>query len=806
MNNHTLQTVNQVHNNQIRNKITKNKSSNESKRQYSYSDMSDSEYSDSDFSDNEQPIIQDIHTKLNNSSNALFHQNEIDIASSITNQRPLDSCATSNSSKKRNIQQEKNTWTHQHEPMRFHSSTSVPSNVVPHNPNDFSQVEFQRQLELNEGYSLFDDNNGSYGIVNPEGPDFVHENMQPFVRRGPSANQEQSRADINDRKLNLFSGSINQEDYRPKVERAPLFSTLNGVKNIYGEPVRTDEYKSRYATALSREKRNELPFQQVKVTPGLDIGYNSVGKHGFHDQYNYQQMYKNVDELRTLNNPKISYGSYVGPGKKGDKGQIIGQVFQRKTPKFRERGAKDMVRGRSYINGSQVRDNYDPKNIATVNRGVKENMKIGHAKNDIDKATPSKFRGNYRESRKENFENDYSRNVKHVEKSNGQGHNNQSYVTDMTKRNIHSQYDRTGHVSGNKQSQKTIDYNDTPDVTKRNIHSQYDRTGQVSGNKQSQKTIDYNDTPDITKRNIHSQYDRTGQVSGNKQSQKTIDYNDTPDITKRNIHSQYDRTGQVSGNKQSQRTIDYNDTPDITKRNIHNQYDRTGHVSGNKQSQRTIDYNDTPDITKRNIHSQYDRTGHVSGNKQSQRTIDYNDTPDITKRNIHEKYDRAGHISGNQNRQEQKTIDWDDIPDLTMRSIHNKSRPGGANFAVDKQGSRHNFYNMKINGAKEAINQGRAPTKIGMNKGYTLDHTKYELRDMLNPTWRPTAGSNLSYTNDNLGIVNTKVSSNKFYINDRISSYPADNLKGNPFINNPIHKAINYGDNYDGKHIHRGDC
>jgi hypothetical protein len=995
--------VNKIHNKKIRDKILErdnfdskhNKSrsirTRPKKRNKIYkSSYSDSDYSDSDYSDdrsiNSEPVIEDIHGSINKS----YHQNELDLSTSITNNRKFENCVTKQSKFPRNKFNEKNTWVHQLDPMRMNNNSDfVASNAIPNvsgNNSNMKRLELERQLEMNEGFSNFDENeDGTYGIVDPNSKQFSHENQQPFVRRGPSAYQEQARADANDRRLQLFSGSSNQIDYRPKVERAPLFSTLVGAKNIYGDPVRTDEFKSRYGMALTREKRNEKPFQDIKVTPGLGIGYNSVGKHGFHDQYNYSSMYKTVDELRTLNNPKISYGSYVGPGKKGDKGPIQGRVVQYKPDTFRERGTKDMVRSKSYINGMKVRDNYDPKNIATINRGTKENIKMGHAKFNIDKNTPGKFRGNHRESRRENYKNDHPRNIHQYESFKGQGHNNDAYIPDKTqreqgsrvgtvynsnmqkenyinynntpdptKRNIHNQYDRTGNVQGNKQQYIAINYNDTPDPTKRTIHNKYDRTGNVQGNKQQYIAINYDDTPDSTKRNIHNKYDRTGNIQGNKKGHITINWNDLPDITKRQIHNEldragnpignkkghvtinwndlpditkrqihnkydrtgniqgnkqqyvainyddipditkrqihnqydrtgniqgnrrghiainwndlpditkrqihneldragnpignkkghitinwndlpditkrqihnkYDRTGNVQGNKQQYVAINYDDLPDLTKRNIHNQYDRSGNVQGNKQQYIAINFNDMPDPTKRDIHNKYDRTGNVKGNKQQYQAIDYDDVPDITKRSIHNKYDRAGNVKGNKqqyqvidyddvpditkrsihnkydragnvqgNRQQYKAIDYDDVPDITKRAIHNKGRVGTAKHDIDKQGSRHAMYNMRMNSAKEALEVNRQPTKIGMNKGYTIDHTAFELKELPNATWRPSAGSTLSYHTDQLGITNTKVPTNKYYINDRILSHINENLEGNPFVNNLLHKSIN---------------
>jgi hypothetical protein len=945
------------------------------KRNYSSMNSSkkyqDASSSDSNFSNNE-PFDGSIDST---GSDDGYHgismsrpESVIDRMSSITNNRKFESCVAKPSKTARNKFEEKDTWIHQFDKMTFDNpgeATSV-NNTANSSAKygNMARLELERKMEIDGGYSAYDAaDDGTYGVIKSNSSDFIHENMQPFISKGPSARHESARNDVNMRKLELFSGSANNVDYRPKVERAPLFSPLIGVENIYGDPVRTDEFKERYFPG--REKRNEVPFQQVKVTPGLNIGYNAVGKQGYHDMY--RVVPRGVDELRNVNNPKISYGSYMGPGKKGDKGPVSGRVSHYRPPKFRERETKDMVRTSAYFSAPTVYGEYDPKNLATINRGVKETMKIGVAAHDVEGNTPGKFRGNWRSARKENYKYDHPRNIEGNEESKGQGHNNESFVPDITKREIHDKYDRAGNaVNGEKQDYKSVNWDDVPDATKRNIHSQYDRSGlAISGNnnKQEYNAVNWDDVPDVTKRNIHSQYDRSGlAISGEKQDYNTVNWDDVPDATKRNIHAHYDRAGKsvtgnradynavnwddvpdatkrnihahydragksISGNREDYNAVNWDDVPDVTKRNIHAHYDRAGKsISGNREDYNAVNWDDVPDVTKRNIHDKYDRAGKsVSGNREDYNAVNWDDVPDPTKRNIHDKYDRAGKsvsgnredynavnwddvpdptkrnihakydragksvtgnredynavnwddvpdptkrnihdkydragkaVSGNRadynavnwddvpdvtwreihaepdragnavsgNKQDYKavdfddvpdptmreihpgervlnvtgnkngyrTIDWDDVPDATMREIHPGGRHGHSQSYNKNQGSRHKYMVMKTNAGKEALNENRAPTKVGMDKGYTIDMSAFEFKDLVKGTWRPGPGADTMYTNDALESVNTKVPVGRFYINDRILSFTKENLEGNPLVNNLIHSSVNF--------------
>jgi hypothetical protein len=869
-------------------------------------DDSDSEFSDEGSSNNSD--------KMSISSD---DNNELDKIENMQNNTKYE-----NRIVKRNKFCETDTWGKQFDKMTFdNGGHTVSSNSINDTSDLVKRNELERNFELANDFSKYEEfnNDGTLGIVDANSPGFIHENMKPFVRRGPNAIHEAKRNMVNNMKLETFTGN-NDPMWKKKIERTPLFEPITNASNLYGDPVRTDEMQSRYFAG--KYTNNDLPFQQVKVTPGLDIGYNGVGKHGYHDMY--RVVPRTTNELRPLSKPKVSYGSYSGPSvAQNPNGAIIGTVSQYKAPTFSERGTADMIKGgKSYISAPTIYGNYDKSTLATDNRGVKSNVVIGVAQANTTGITPGKYRANYAPSRKENYLNDTQRNVVGYESFAGQGHNSKAFVSnttlrdinnvydragniqggkhgyqainyddtpdmtmrnindtfdragqiqgnryeykainyedtpentkrnihenfdragqiqgnryeykainyedmpDITKRNSHNEYDRTGQVGGNRYEYKAINYEDIPDITKRNIHNEYDRTGQIQGNRYEHKAINYEDTPDITKRNIHNEYDRAGQIQGNSYEYKAINYKDTPDITKRNIHENFDRAGQVQGDKYGYKAINYEDTPDITKRNIHENTERAGQIQGDKYGYQAINYEDTPDITKRNIHENSERAGQIQGDKYGYQAIDYNDTPNITKRNIHEKTERAGHIQGdkygyqaidyndtpnitkrniherteraghigNGSRKDYKAINYDDVPDATMREIHTTEIKGHSKHFLNNQGSRRQYSNMMVNGAKEALEEGRAPTKVGVNKGWTLDNTVMRLRNPLKITWRPAENSSMPYSNNRVPAQSTHVLMEKrSWNNDRINMYPELNLQGNEFVNNLVHKAV----------------
>ena len=257
----------------------------------------------------------------------------------------------------------------------------------------------------------------------------------------------------------------------------------------------------------------------------------------------------------------------------------------------------------------------------------------------------------------------------------------------------------------------------------------------------------------------------------------------------RNIYEKTERAGHTKGNKFDINAIDYNDVPENTMRNIYEKTERAGHTKGNKFDINAIDYNDVPENTMRNIHKKTERAGHTKSNKFDTQAINYNDVPENTMRNIYEKTERAGHTKGN--RFDIKAIDYNDIPEATMRSINKGEVKGHSKNFLNKQGSRKNYLNMNINGAKEALEEGRQPTKIGMNKSWSMDNTAIRLRSPLETTWTPKANSSLPYSNTQLGSFGSRhVMETKVWRNNRINMHPDLNLQGNEFVNNLIHKSI----------------
>ena len=609
-----------------------------------------------------------------------------------------------------------NNFKSQFDPLQFDNPTDPSSYNAVNNTNGSNatakRAETERRLALDGGYSNFgEQSDNTYGIFPADR--LTHNNMVPYFRSSSYGNNNEfnlKRNAINQRKMEEFTGSTDNVAFRHKREQKPLFSPLVGMTNIHGNQVNTEEFSGRYIP--SKERRGELPFQQIRVTPGLNLGANQEATSGFHDMHRVYP--KTTDELRLANNPKISYKGVIIPGMKGEKGPVVAQPVQRKANTFRELTPDDYAGGLSYIRAPKLEGEINKNNIATVNRGVSDQQWYGGAENRTQ-STPDTFRGNYKQSSRQNFKhagpgpvtmvdslqarpdsNSYIPDPTQRSQSNtyigpagtsrtegGHAFNVVNGMPEPTKRDLYGRSDRAGAtVTGSHKGYHVYDLNDVPDINMRNIHSSTDRAGKgVNVTSQGHHTFDPNDVPNINMRNIHGSTDRAGKgVNVTSQGHHTFDPNDVPNINMRNIHSSTDRAGKgVNVTSQGHHTFDPNDVPDINMRNIHSSTDRAGKgVNVTSQGHHTFDPNDVPNINMRNIHGSTDRAGKgVNVTSQGHHTFDPNDVPDINMRNIHGSTDRAGtNINGAY--KGHNTFDPNDVPDMNMRNIHNKTDRAGA--------------------------------------------------------------------------------------------------------------------------------
>jgi hypothetical protein len=163
--------------------------------------------------------------------------------------------------------------------------------------------------------------------------DFTHNNMVPFF--GGSVKQNVA-AGANSAILDSYSGSgVTQI---AKKEIAPMFNTgSTPYGNPFGLEASSDFVQSRINDPRSRN--GERPFEPTRVGPGVNEGFAATGKGGFQQYEVNQYMIDNLrrtDDLRTADNPKLTYNQPVVPGQHfiGGAAQSPGEVRKYKPDTF----------------------------------------------------------------------------------------------------------------------------------------------------------------------------------------------------------------------------------------------------------------------------------------------------------------------------------------------------------------------------------------------------------------------------------------------------------------------------------------
>ena len=158
-----------------------------------------------------------------------------------------------------------------------------------------------------------------------------HNNMKPYFGSKIRQRGIEHNNSILDNMQGLGSENIS------KKEQESLFKPVKDLGWNNGTPAHSDFIQSRMNPGLS--KNNTKPWEEIQVGPGLNQGFSKQGSGGFNSSLEARGEWidKNVDELRTLNNPKMTYDGVTLGGKRNITNRgIQGKVEHYNPDKFFE--------------------------------------------------------------------------------------------------------------------------------------------------------------------------------------------------------------------------------------------------------------------------------------------------------------------------------------------------------------------------------------------------------------------------------------------------------------------------------------
>lgn len=237
-----------------------------------------------------------------------------------------------------------------HESNRYNVSKKIEERAA-HASYAKSLGDLSQTRVLNRAHDAF--YKSQLAGVNIPQKEFVHNNMVPFYRGSLKQN---IKDDGNKSLLESFGTLYNTDVLRQKKEVSPLFDVTRDLTNPTGMKVETDFLQSRFQAP--KTQNNTLPFEQVRVGPGLNMGYNDKPCGGF-QQFDTQNLIKpkTVDELRVASKPKETFEGRTVDGLKTALPGKAGAVNKNRVETFYENNPDRYIK----TTGAVLKDTMHPE-------------------------------------------------------------------------------------------------------------------------------------------------------------------------------------------------------------------------------------------------------------------------------------------------------------------------------------------------------------------------------------------------------------------------------------------------------------
>lgn len=511
---------------------------------------------------------------------------------------------------------------------------------------------------------------GRYGATG----DMTHNNMVPFFSSktyGYNPMYDKERENYSVRQIELFTGSDQNPQFKHKKEVTNLFSPeTNKVDSVTGVPNFNDYFESRYIPSQTRN--SEKPFEPIRTTPGLNLGYNQIGNTGLNDMY--RVLPKTVDQLRTVDKPKVSYTAPVIPGQKGDRRGYVGEFIQKGPDRFFYNSPDSML--------PQVGDHVAPAIygkwiVNQTNRSLNSDTPGLNPLGGIEKSTPEYLQGQFKRSFKREDAALNPANIQYDTK--GQIINQETWRPNETNRQSTNYGDNyAGNMVGNKsQSYLENSENATPDTTLRELMPELPNAN-ITGNYKAVPLINFiNFIPDTTKRQILLEDNGKKNITNISNSIKGYLFNSINSIqdpTLRDLISQKIILANQKGPQEQNYMFNMtNAVQDPNMRNLSENNLILTNLSNHEQGYLFNNINAIPDPTLRDlINTMYGSGGlGMKGNHQTNQMFNYtNAIPDTTLRELTENIIQLTNITGPVGSVKQYLFNYiDSVPDTTLREL-----------------------------------------------------------------------------------------------------------------------------------------
>lgn len=541
-------------------------------------------------------------------------------------------------------------------------------------------------------------------------------------------------------KLERFTG--NSQFNFHKKETKSFFVPGKNIGFVNGSPVNTDFMQTRFNK--SRFKTGELPFKKVRVAPGVGQNYGSKGSGNFH-QFEVGEIArpKNVDELRSLSNPKITYKQPVISGKRIDKRSSRPNLYKNRVSKTFPQTQANLLK----TTGAYRKETSRPNIVVKDTNRTNSKAVFGSAApvNNKRTYTVPKFKKPFR-----NIYGSYGLTNAHVKNAWAANSKNSDYgrgsfkavpnERDVTQKRTHLsnvmsmiksiiapiqdkiKSSRKEFVIGNPnpegymgadmpKKQTVYDPNDIAKTTIKETTLEYDHDGNIKGpNKLS--VHDPNDVAKTTIKETTLEYDHDGNIKG---PEKTTVY-DPNDIARTTIKETtiHNKMHTVVTGAQKVSVYDPNDVARTTTKEttIHNKHN--GNLRQQVPSRPTNNDIQAPKTTLKETtidnkhianvsYVRGDGKGYLSNDFFAPATLKQLTSDNEYEGNIYSSIFSSGGYLSNEYY----------APSTLKQITSDKEYVGSANSSHKASRSYGSAYNAITNSLREKVLRGRAPTQNG---------------------------------------------------------------------------------------------
>mgnify|MGYP001225817455 CR=1 FL=1 len=531
--------------------------------------------------------------------------------------------------------------------------------------------------------------------------DFTHNNMVPFfgsnIRQNTDVNSSANTI------LENFTGrsSVDLE----KKEISPMFD--NQRENIYGTRKLPDSIKDRYEA--SRYNQGVPITDPIIVGPGLNKGYTANPSGGFQqeDTLKYAQQ-PTVNELRTKNNPKITYEGRVVNGFKGTRRGIQPVVKQNRQIRFHSFENNPRLNTTVVTNAPRATEHFIDKQTNRQNTLSSYTAPAGPA---ISKNAQSHIEYENQTSSRQSLDNFGFRNV---QDKNRESKLTLQYCSDVRKED---KPDNTYLGQASSLVQNIIaPLQDVlrPTIKETNIHDSSTNRNLGSVIK-GVPVYDPNDLarPTIKETNIHDT--REGFIGKSKQAIHNYNPDDTTRTTTKETLIHDNRLGPLGGIQSSL----YQEGPPelkVTARETLKDYINNINLKGNTQNSVNKVIPPGTTIKETTINNQY--PGLATSIQGKGYTTNCMTAPPTNKQ-----YTADIEYSGNVQGQLHGgySVTKTEAPNTSRQFTSDYEYTGNAEGEI-KPTSYSDIYNATLNEIKEGISKGREPTQTGLKKHVDTYH------------------------------------------------------------------------------------